>query len=235
MRTPTLAFLALAAAVFLTQPAPAQEKFGFLLVNATVTDFEKLGVYGRALPPIYAKYDGTYVVSGGVGRNIEVLDGTPSFQSVIFAQFDSLEDVEAFWWSEDYRAVVPLRDGAGRFDVVGLEGTGNAPYEAKDGIQPAYQFSLTTVKDPTQVPAYYAAMSELFEDSSARLIAFARPDDLSVLEGPTPNYAIEISSWPSLAALKAFVADPRYKAAAAARAAAVDTLMLGAEAIAPAD
>jgi len=91
-----LIVIALVSFYWLTRPSFAEDGPGFLFVNATVTDFEKLGTYGRALPPIYATYGGTYVVSGGVGRNVEVLDGDPAFQSVIFAQFDSLEDVERF-------------------------------------------------------------------------------------------------------------------------------------------
>ncbi len=228
-------FFMCAAAVLclLAPPAISQDKPGFLFVNATITDFEKLGTYGRALPPVYAKFVGSYVVSGGVGRNVEVLEGSPEFQSVIFAQFDSLEDVETFWWSEDYRAVVPLRDGAGRFDVVGLEGTGNTPYEAQNGMQPVYHFSLITVKDPAKLMDYSAAMSELIAESPARMIAIARPEDLSMLEGPEPAHVVEIASWPSMAALKAFVADPRYQAASALRAEATDSIMLAAEPIRP--
>lgn len=221
--------VALVSLFWLTRPGMAEDSTGFLFVNATVTDFERLGTYGRALPPIYAKYGGTYVVSGGVGRNVEVLDGEPAFQSVIFAQFDSLEDVESFWWSEDYRAVVPLREGEGRFDVLGLEGTGTEPYKVVNGVQPAYHFSLITVKDPAKLPAYYEAMADLMSESPGRLIAVARPDAMSTLEGPEPVHVVEIASWPSMAALKAFVADPRFQAASKLRAEATESIMLAAE------
>ncbi len=213
--------------------ATAQEKPGFLFVTATVTDVQKLGAYGRALPPIYDQYGGTYVVSGGVGRNIESLEGDAGFQSVIFARFGSLAEVEDFWWSDEYRAVVHLRDGAGQFDVVGLQGTGQTPYASVDGVPPAYQISLITVKDASKLPPYYAAMKDLMAESPARLIAVARPDDLTVLEGSKPTHVIEIASWPSMAALKAFLADPRYIAAMELRAEATVNVLLAAEPVRP--
>lgn len=207
---------------------------GFLFVNATVTDFEKLGQYGRALPPVYAKHDGQYVIFGGIGRGVEVLAGTAPHESVIFAKFNSLADVEEFWWSEDYRAVVPLRKGAGRFDVLGIEGTGNKPYQAENGVQPAYLFTLVKVKDPEKTAAYMEAIGAYAKSAPNRVIALARPDDLVVLEGPKPEYAVEISSWPSMTAIKEFIADPRFTDTNALREEAVDFLLLAAEVPAPA-
>lgn len=211
----------------------ADERPGFLFVNATVTDFEKLGQYGRALPPVYAKYAGQYVIFGGIGRGVEVLAGSPTHESVIFARFNSLADVENFWWSDDYRAVVPHREGAGRFDVLGIEGTGVEPYQAENGVQPAYLFTLVKVKDPEKTAAYMEAIGDFASSAPNRVIALARPDDLTVLEGPKPDYAVEISSWPSMAAIKEFIADPRFKDTAALREEAVDFLLLAAEAPAP--
>lgn len=206
---------------------------GFLFVNATVTDMSKLAQYGQALPPVYAKYGGEYVIFGGVGRGVEVLAGSPMHESLIFAQFSSLEDVEKFWWSDDYRAVVPLREGAGRFDVLGLRGTGEEPYKAKNGIQPAYLFTLVKVKDEQKTAAYMEAISDYAASAPNRLIALSRPDDLTILEGPQPEFALEISSWPSLAAIKNFVSDPRFTATNDLRNEAVDFLLLAAEVAKP--
>lgn len=214
---------------FYSFAAMATELPGFLFVNATVTDMAKLGAYGQALPPVYAKYDGQYVIFGGVGRGIEVLAGSPNHESVIFAQFKSLADVEKFWWSDDYRAVVPLRDGAGQFDVLGIEGTGIAPYQAENGVQPAYLFTLVRVKDQEKAQAYMTAIGDFASSAPNRLIALARPDKLSVLEGPKPAFAVEISSWPSMAAIKEFIADPRFKDTDNLRNEAMDFLLLAAE------
>ena len=91
----------LAASILFSSSTFAQEGPGYLLVNATVTDFKKMGAYGQALPAVYAKYQGEYVIFGGIGRNVEVLTGTPKHQSLIFAQFESRDTVEKFWWSDD--------------------------------------------------------------------------------------------------------------------------------------
>lgn len=207
----------------------AEDLPGFLFVNATVTDMAKLGAYGQALPPVYAKYGGQYVIFGGIGRGVEVLAGNAQHESLIFARFDSLADVEKFWWSDEYRAVVPLRDGAGRFDVLGLEGTGEQPYAPKDGMQPTYLFTLVKVKDPEKTAAYMEAISEYASSAPNRLIALSRPDEVTVLEGPQPNFALEISSWPSMAAIKDFIADPRFADTNELRNEAVDFLLLAAE------
>lgn len=220
--------LALSAVLFST-PAQTADRPGFLFVNATVTDFKKLGAYGQALPPVYAKYDGQYVIFGGIGRGVEVLTGNAKHESLIFARFDSLADVEKFWWSEDYRAVVPLRDGAGQFDVLGLEGTGEAPYQASDGVQPAYLFSLVKVKDPDKTASYMQAISDYAASAPNKVIAISRPGETKVLEGPAPDFSIEISSWPSLAAIREFIADPRFAGTSDLRNEAFDFLLLAAE------
>lgn len=221
---------ALAIGFFIgSQVTQANELPGFLFVNATVTDFAKLGAYGQALPPVYAKYGGQYVIFGGIGRGVEVLAGNAQHESLIFAKFGSLVDVEKFWWSDEYRAVVPLRDGAGQFDVLGLEGTGEQPYGAKEGVQPAYLFTLVKVKDQEKTAAYMEAIGDFAASAPNRLIALSRPDDVTVLEGPKPEFAIEISSWPSIAAIKEFIADPRFTDTAELRNEAVDFLLLAAE------
>ena len=81
----------------------AEDAPGFLLVNATVTDFQKLGVYGQALPDVYAKYKGEYVIFGGIGRNVEVFTGTAGkfvslektiqgFKEIINGDYDELPE-----------------------------------------------------------------------------------------------------------------------------------------------
>ncbi len=217
------------AVLGLSTLAHAQEKPGFLFVNATVTDFEKLGVYGRALPPVYAKYGGIYRIFGGIGRGVDVLAGSAKHESVIFAEFKSLKDVEKFWWSDDYRAVFPLRAGAGTFDVVGLEGTGEQAYTAEDGVQPAYMFTLVTVKDPEKTKAYMEATLDFSSNAAGRLIALSQPDDMAVLEGPKPDYTIEITSWPSVAAIEAYLSDPEFTKVEALREEAMDFTVMVAE------
>lgn len=209
--------------------ANAADKPGFLFVNATVTDFKKLGAYGQALPPVYAKYEGEYVIFGGIGRGVEVLAGSATHESLIFARFKTLPDVEEFWWSDDYRAVVPLRAGAGQFDVLGLEGTGEEPYQADNGVQPAYLFSLVKVKDPEKTSAYMEAISDYAASAPNKIIAISRPGMSKVLEGPEPDFSIEVSSWPSLASIKDFIADPQFAGTSDLRDEAFDFLLLAAE------
>lgn len=212
-----------------TGSALSQDKSGYLFVNATVTDFEKLGLYGRALPPVYAKYAGEYRIFGGIGRGITIIEGSATHESVIFAEFNSLDDVETFWWSDDYRKVFPLRKGAGQFDVIGIEGTGLEPYEARDGIQPAYVFTFIKINDSDKAMAYAEETMELTQNAPGRVVALARPNEYKVLEGPQPDFTIEISSWPSVSAFENYLSDPKYVAAIPNRDAAMDLTIMIAE------
>lgn len=126
---------ALAAAVFLAtailvtacasaaqeppQPAPggatAPEPTCLMVVQGVVTDRAAFPQYARALPPLYARFGGTYLV---VARDPETLEGDPPFESIVISRWPSCEAARAFWNSPEYRALVDMRRDWGRFDVI---------------------------------------------------------------------------------------------------------------------
>ena len=85
------------------------------------------------------------------------------------------------------------------------------------------------MKDRDKAMDYMAATQDIISNSPGRVIAIAQSDDISVLEGPKPDFTIEISSWPSLAAIETFMSDPAYQAAVPIRDAAMDVTVLTAE------
>jgi uncharacterized protein (DUF1330 family) len=98
-----------------------ETKPAFLLVQATVTDREGFQAYNAALPPIYAKFAGSYaaVVPAPL---VEVLEGEPEHRSVVIARFPSKQAALDFWNSPEYTAAKQLRAGKGTFYVALLEG-----------------------------------------------------------------------------------------------------------------
>lgn len=93
----------------------AAEPTCIMVVQGVVTDRESFPQYARALPPLYARFGGAYLV---VARNPETLEGDPPFESIVISRWPSCEAARAFWNSPDYRALVELRRDWGRFDVI---------------------------------------------------------------------------------------------------------------------
>lgn len=99
----------------------AETKPAFLLVQATVTDREGFKAYNAALPPIYAKYGGSYAALVPAPL-VEVLEGEPEHRSVVISRFPSRQAALDFWHSPEYTAAKQLRAGKGTFYVALLEG-----------------------------------------------------------------------------------------------------------------
>lgn len=93
----------------------------YILVQATVTDPEGFKAYNALLPPIYAKYGGTYLALTPAPR-VEVAEGTAENRSIVLARFPSKEAAWGFWKSPEYEAAKKLREGKGTFFVTVLDG-----------------------------------------------------------------------------------------------------------------
>ncbi|MFO1455057.1 MAG: DUF1330 domain-containing protein [Steroidobacteraceae bacterium] len=110
---------------------------GLLLTRGHDIKPEWLGAYSAALPPLYRKFGGRYLAIGGPGRGATALGASPEASGMV-AVFEGIQAVRDFWWSEAYRQVVPLRAGAGQFDVFGLETVVTTPPTAGSDIYVAY-------------------------------------------------------------------------------------------------
>ncbi len=73
--------------------------------------------YAAKLPPLYEKFGGEYVA---LARGMEILEGTPGFESVVIARWPSAEAARAFWTSPEYVELINARTGNrwGEFTVV---------------------------------------------------------------------------------------------------------------------
>lgn len=90
-----------------------------LFDNVSVTDINTLEEYKSKVFPIVEKFEGKYVVIGGRLRKIEG-SWNPSY--LVMIEFPSFEQASQWYDSEDYKALKNLRQTAGHYDAVIIEG-----------------------------------------------------------------------------------------------------------------
>jgi uncharacterized protein (DUF1330 family) len=91
-----------------------------MLVYGEIADRAGFGAYARALAEsgLYARFGGQYEA---ITPPLEVFEGEPPpGRGVVIARWPCLEAARAFWNSPEYRAIVKLREGNSRFEVIVL-------------------------------------------------------------------------------------------------------------------
>jgi uncharacterized protein (DUF1330 family) len=87
--------------------APAAGPEVLLVVIGTVYDRPAfMQGYASKLPPLYAKYGGTYLAVSG---KLEHLEGEPDFESLVISRWPSAAAAREFWNSPEYRALADAR------------------------------------------------------------------------------------------------------------------------------
>jgi uncharacterized protein (DUF1330 family) len=186
----------------------ADEAPAYLVVIGKGTDRERMAAYSRSLPPVYAKAGGRYLAIGGPGRGVEWLAGPWHDRSLVLARFDSLPQVLAFWWGDDYRRAIRLRDAAGQFTVVAVPGE---PDDAA-GVPPpgaAYLIEAIITKDADAYAAYRSTFESVLQSHGGRTLAGGAPGGYTALEGDPLYDRLAITMFQTRAQLDAFLADPR--------------------------
>jgi uncharacterized protein (DUF1330 family) len=206
------AFTAVAAGLLAAGALPMNEAAaagpGYLVVIGKGTDRERMIAYSRALPPVYAKAGGRYLAIGGPGRGVEWLAGPWRDRSLVLARFDGVPQVLAFWWGDEYRAAVRLRDRAGQFTVVAVPGAAD---DAANAAPPSavYVVEATVTRDADAYAAYRRAFETLLAAHGGRVLASGEPGAYTALEGDPLYDRIALAMLPSRAALDALLADAR--------------------------
>ncbi len=91
----------------------------YLIIEARITDPQRFGDYARHTPAVVALYGGRYVVMGGEQQSLE---GDHGGSRTVVSVWPDRATALAFWHSPEYTAVKPLREGAGEFRVLLVEG-----------------------------------------------------------------------------------------------------------------
>ena len=176
-----VAVLALSACATAESPPAAAPQPALLFVYGQSFDRDKMMAYSRALPPIYAANQGRYLALGGPGRGVEWHVAPWADRSAVLAVFPSAEARDGFWWSEDYRQAIRLRDRAGVFTVAGLDAT-----EAALSLDPAGKavFIVSTTGQEAVIRRLQTDMTGRLGD---KISALTPPDGSSIdaLEGDT--------------------------------------------------
>jgi uncharacterized protein (DUF1330 family) len=94
----------------------------FMIIQAHITVPEKFRNYTAVVPALVARHGGRYRVLGGATT---VLEGQwtpwPDVKTVV-SEWPDRASAMAFWQSDDYRTAAKLREGAGDFTVVVVDG-----------------------------------------------------------------------------------------------------------------
>lgn len=91
----------------------------YLVVEAVITDREQFAGYAQAVPEVVARFGGEYLVLGGAQ---EALEGDWGDVRLVVHRWPDMASARLFWNSPDYAEVRKLREGAGEFRVMLLEG-----------------------------------------------------------------------------------------------------------------
>jgi len=91
----------------------------FMIIQARITQAEKFSTYTAVVPALVARFGGRYRVLGGTTT---VLEGQWPEVKTVVSEWPDRAAAVAFWNSPEYRAACALREGAGEFNVVLIDG-----------------------------------------------------------------------------------------------------------------
>lgn len=94
----------------------------YMVIEGTGNDQDRMDRYRDIILPMMRER-GAYYVAFELGGNVRVLAGHWSEGIFAISRWPSRAHAEGFWFSERYQnTAIPLRTGAGRFDVQIVEG-----------------------------------------------------------------------------------------------------------------
>ena len=99
----------------------------FMIVQARITAPDKFRSYTAVVPALVARFGGRYRVLGGATT---VLEGQWPDVKTVVSEWPDRESALAFWHSEDYGRAKLLREGAGDFTIVLVDGLADEPKTA---------------------------------------------------------------------------------------------------------
>jgi uncharacterized protein (DUF1330 family) len=104
-----------------SQPAPpvSASAPAYLIAEVRVTNPEEYPAYMEAVSPLIAEYGGTYIVRAGEN---EVPEGRAIEGRLVVIEFPDYARLRAFWNSEEYQAIKPLRTNNASSRIILAEG-----------------------------------------------------------------------------------------------------------------
>lgn len=80
----------------------------YIVFSSNVKDMEKVKAYSASAGKLVAEHGGQFLAKGPV----ELLSGDSEYKLMVMIAFPSKEAALGFYQSEDYQALIPLREEA---------------------------------------------------------------------------------------------------------------------------
>jgi uncharacterized protein (DUF1330 family) len=94
----------------------------YYIADFEVTDREAIKPYSERVESTFAPFSGRYIVRGG---QMDQLEGQPSKGRLVIIAFDSIEQARAWYNSQAYAALRPIRQRSGHTNALIVEGIPN--------------------------------------------------------------------------------------------------------------
>ena len=91
----------------------------YVIVDIEVTDPQAYEEYRTQVPALVAKYGGKYLARGG---ELEKVEGDWSPTRLVVLEFESMERVKEFYYSEEYEPLKKIRIAATKSNMVLVDG-----------------------------------------------------------------------------------------------------------------
>ena len=91
----------------------------YVVVDVQRTDLERAARYSELAGPSVERHGGRYVARGGA---TDVLEGDWDPERLVVIEFPSSDAARSWYESDDYRQARRVRDGAGTWNMVVVEG-----------------------------------------------------------------------------------------------------------------
>jgi uncharacterized protein (DUF1330 family) len=91
----------------------------YILAKVEITDHAAYEEYRRRVPAVTAAYGGRYLARGGA---VQRLEGDEPIHRLVILEFPNMEQLTAFYNSPEYRALLIMRQGAAKSNLLAIEG-----------------------------------------------------------------------------------------------------------------
>ena len=98
----------------------------YLIISVNEMHIDQMGPYFESTPPILEKYvDNVEALANAVEEDIVTLEGEWNFPGrILIEEFSSMEELKAYWYSDEYQAAILLREGLVEMNfAIAIKGT----------------------------------------------------------------------------------------------------------------
>jgi uncharacterized protein (DUF1330 family) len=93
----------------------------YLIIEVAIIDLDVYGEFVAQVPAVVEQYGGRYLARSG---EVSVMVGDWQPERIVLIQFESIEQVQEFFASPEYQALVPLREESATTRAIIVEGYG---------------------------------------------------------------------------------------------------------------